>query len=78
VDHLHSYGVVQPRVESHSWIFLGAFEFSFLDRFSEAVSFLVVSALPLFFVEGVVVVFFGTSTHSGTLTTGFQHFMTSL
>jgi hypothetical protein len=57
--------------------FLGAFDF-FLGRFSEAVSFLVVSALPLFFVEGIGVVFFGTSTHSGALTAGFQDFMTPL
>jgi hypothetical protein len=58
--------------------FLEAFDFSFLGRFSEAVSFPVVSALPLFLVEGVRVVFFYTSTRLGALTAGFQDFITSL
>jgi hypothetical protein len=78
VDHLYSYGVIQPQVESYSWIFLGALDFPFLCRFSEAVSFLVVSVLPLFFVEGTGVVFFGTSTRLSALTAGFQDFMTPL
>jgi hypothetical protein len=58
--------------------FLGAFHFSFLGHSSEVVSFLVVSTLPLFFVEGARVVFFGTSTRSAALTTIFQDFMTPL
>jgi hypothetical protein len=58
--------------------FLGAFDFSFLGQFSKAVSFLVVSALLLFFVERAEVVFFGTFTRSGALTVGFQDFMTPL
>jgi hypothetical protein len=58
--------------------FLGAFDFSFLARFFEAVSFLVVYALPLFLAEGARVVFFGTSTRLGALTAGFQDFITPL
>jgi hypothetical protein len=54
---------------NHFLGFLGALVFSFLDRFSEALSFLVVSALPLFFVEGTRVVFYGNSTLSGALNT---------
>jgi hypothetical protein len=78
VDHLHSNGVVQLLVEPHFLDFLGAFDFSFLGRFSEAISFLVVSALPLFLVEGDIVIFFGTSTRSDALTARFQDFITLL
>jgi hypothetical protein len=75
VDHLHSYGIVQPQVESRSWIF---YEFLTSPFSVTSVSFLVVSALPLFFVEGPGVIFFDISTRSGALTVGFQDFMTPL
>jgi hypothetical protein len=59
-------------------IFWRGHVFCFLGRLLEALSFLVVAALPLFITEGAWIIFFATSTLSSTFIVGFQDLVTHL